>query len=300
LLAAALGPRRASAARQRGLSLAHRGTAAQKNRKDQRNRKDIDMKKLLLSTRASAVAIAAVLALAIPVAAQQQGQTGQQQQQGQGTDQSQKQSGHQAQGGAQGQGGQQTMNAQQAEALILTVGDTEIRGREVMEAIGALPPQLRQQPLDMLVPIALDQLVMQELILQEAKNANLQNDPEVRALADPAAQAAQERAMVQVWLQRQLQERVTDQQIQQVYDGIKAAQPNAAVPPLEQIKPMIEQQVRQQALTEIRNNLRQGADITFYGPSGQPTQPQDQQGAQTQGAGQGQQSQSGGQSQKGG
>ena len=242
------------------------------------------MKHLLTTTNAAA--IAAVLALSSPAVAQQQGsqqqQAGQQTQSGQ---QSQQQSGQQAQSGAQGQGAtQRAMSPEQEQALIATVGDAEIRGRDLMEAIGALPPQLQQQPLDLLVPLALDQLVVRELIIQEARSANLQDDPEVRALADPAATAAEEQAMVQVWLQRELQNRVTDEKVQQLYDGLKAAQPDQAIPPLEEIRPLIEQQVTQQAIAELRNDLRQNAKVTLYGPSGQPLQ--DQQSEQNQGGGQ--------------
>ena len=241
----------------------------------------------------NAAAVAAVLALSSPTLAQQQSQGGQQGQSGQ-----QSQSGQQTQSGQQGQSGQQTqsgqqgqvaaqqaMTPQQEQALIAKVGDAEIRGRDVMEAIGALPPQLQRQPLELLVPLAFDQLVTREMILQQARSANLQEDPEVRSLSEPVAQAAREQAMVQVWLQRELQNRVTDEKVQQLYDGLKAAQPDQAIPPLEEIRPLIEQQVRQQAIAEMRNDLRQNTDVTLYGPSGQPLQGQ-----------QGQQSQSGSQS----
>ena len=195
---------------------------------------------------------------------EQQGDA-QQPQQAQQQGDAQQQQTQQAQGGTTGQAG--------PDALVATVGDEEIHTSEVMTVIGTLPEPLRAQQPDMLVPIALDQLILRELIMQEAQAQNLREDPEVQQLVQNQSQTAQDDAMVQVWLQRELNDRVTDQQVQQTYDRIASgAQEGAQVPPLEAVRPQIEQQLRQQAPGEIRASLREGADITFYGPEGQPIQ----------------------------
>jgi hypothetical protein len=171
-----------------------------------------------------------------------------------------------AQNGEQGQ--------PQENALVATVGDKEIRSADVMRVIGLLPEPMRAQPPELLVPLAVDQIVLRELILQEARAENLQDDPEVAELAQQSAQAGEEDAMVQIWVQRALESRVTDERVQQVYDQLTAgAGEGQEVPPLEEVRPQIEQQARQQALGEIRAELEQGADIVFYDPSGNPLDP---------------------------
>lgn len=157
----------------------------------------------------------------------------------------------------------------EADALLATVGGTEIRGSDLMTVIDALPPRLRSQPPQMLVPMALEQLIMRELILEQAREANLTEDPEVVALVTGATQAAEDDALVQVWLDRELKKSVTDEAVKQSYDNAKA-QGQADLPPLEDVRPQIEQHLRRQAVEELRTQLREGADIVLFDPTGKP------------------------------
>lgn len=113
-------------------------------------------------------AAAAVLALPLwagaSLAQEAQAQT-------QGTDQAQQSdqtqpsgdAGQTADGGQQAQGqGQGQANG--SDALVATVGDAEIRNSDLMRAIGALPPQLSSQPPEMVMSMALQQLVLRVLI----------------------------------------------------------------------------------------------------------------------------------------
>ena len=206
-------------------------------------------------------------------------------QQSQGTDQSsetanQSQDSSQSQSSGQRQTRQQssqsagssggTNNDGQANALVATVGGAEIRGSDVLTVIGMLPPQLQSQSPDMLVPIALEQLIMRELSLEKARSQNLAEDPEVVSLVTGSTQAAEKDAMVQVWLDRELAKTVTDEAIQKSYD--EAQQGQKDFPPLEAVRPQIEQHLRRQALEELRTQLREGADIVLYDPTGKPVE----------------------------
>ncbi|MFC0202580.1 hypothetical protein [Paracoccus rhizosphaerae] len=184
-------------------------------------------------------------------------------------------SGNQSSSGASQQGGQASAEASgssadaQANAVVATVDGNEIRGSDLLTVIGALPPQLRSQPPQMLVPLALDQLIMRQLILQKARQANLTQDPEVQSLVSGATQTAEDDALVQVWLDRELQKSVTDEAVQQSYDAAQA-QGQTDLPPLEAVRPQIEQHLRRQAVEELRTQLREGADIVLFDPTGQP------------------------------
>ncbi len=167
------------------------------------------------------------------------------------------------------------VQAPDADTLIAKVGDAEIRGRDVTEAISSLPPQVRQQAGEQLVPMAVDQLVTRQLILQEARADNLSEDEEVTTLAETADASvadedAREQAMIQVWLKRELDERVSEDDVTALYDQLKAANPDAQVPPLDQVRPQVEQRARQMAFAEVRTELQKDADVTFYGPDGEP------------------------------
>jgi hypothetical protein len=153
--------------------------------------------------------------------------------------------------------------------VIVRVGDADIRGSDISGAISLLPPQLQQQPPEMLVPMAVNQLIARELILKAAMADNLAEDAEVVALVDEAQMASEQDAMVQVWLQRELAGRVTDQDVQAKYDEIKAKS-EQETPPLEAVRAQIEQQLRQEAFIVLEEHLRKDVEIVYYGSDGKP------------------------------
>jgi len=200
--------------------------------------------------------------------------------QGQGADQTQpaQQSGEaeQAGGGQQGQG-------DPSDTLVATIGDAEIRTSDVMRAIGELPQPLGSQPPEMLAAAAIQQLVVREAILQQARGAGLAQDPEVQALVAEAARAAEENALLQVWLERELQTRVPPRSVNQAYAALQAIT-TGQLPPLEQLRGRIEQNLRRQAMEEIQRSLLADADITLFGADGQPRAGGGQMGGTGQGA----------------
>ena len=195
-------------------------------------------------------------------------------QQGQGETQTQQSQGGQQTGQQAGQQQSPDQETGQAKAgqdedmVVAKVGDREIRRSDVLTVIGMLPPQLQQQPPEMLIPIALDQLVMRELILQEAMEDGLANDPTVSALGEGSPEGAKEDAMVQVWLEQELGKAVTEEKVQQTYDTVKQQMGDQA-PDVETLRPQIEQELRQQAFLDLSRDLQEDAEITLYGPDGQ-------------------------------
>ncbi|MDX5414209.1 MAG: SurA N-terminal domain-containing protein [Rhodobacterales bacterium] len=174
-----------------------------------------------------------------------------------------------AQEGSGQTGAEQAGDTQGQDSVLATVGDAEIRGSDVMMVIEKLPPQLQSQPTQMLVPMALEQLIFRELVLEQARSQQLADDPEVVALVEQSAPGLEEDAMVQVWIDRELGNAITDEAVQDVYDQAKA-QGQQNLPSLEQARPQIEQFLQQQAIRDIQTQLMQGADVVFYDASGQP------------------------------
>ena len=154
-----------------------------------------------------------------------------------------------------------------ADAVVVTVGETEILGTDVMRAIGALPPAMRQQPAEMLLPMALDQLVLRELILDRARGEGLAEDPDFAERAEQASAEAEDDALVQFWLQRELADATSDEAVNAAYERI-TANAQGEVPALEAIRPQIEQELRRQQMTRIRADLQaKGPEIRFSGES---------------------------------
>lgn len=153
--------------------------------------------------------------------------------------------------------------------LVASVGETEIVGSDVSEFIDSLPPRMRQQPPQMLISMAVQQVVLRELMLQDAKAQNLDEDPEVQSIVEQSSDVAREDAMVQVYLARELETRVTDEKVQQTYDQV-AEQTEEELPPVEDVRLQIKQQLQQQAVQGVQQDLAADVEIVFYGPDGEP------------------------------
>lgn len=208
--------------------------------------------------------IGACLSLAIAAlpAAAQDSESGEQ------SDAARDQSTQTTQSGISGQseGHAQSGQSLALDTVVALVGDTEIAGAEVIEFISALPPRMRQQPPQMLMSMALDQVTLRELLLQEAQAQNFAEDPRVIEIADRNAQIAQEDAMVAVFLEDQLAERVSDEEVQRTYEQLQGqTADDQSLPPLDALRPQIERQLHQQAVRALRDELAQDVDVVVYG-----------------------------------
>lgn len=160
----------------------------------------------------------------------------------------------------------------QEDVLIAVVNGTEIRRSDVDSAVSLLPPQFQQLPAEMVLSAALDMVVSRQLILDQASAQELENDPEVQQLIAPVVENLTNQAIVQVWMQRQMEEMLTEERIQQAFDAYRTANPGQEVT-LEQLRPQLESELRRQLSQELIAGLRESADITLYGPGGEELQP---------------------------
>jgi len=157
---------------------------------------------------------------------------------------------------------------------VATVNGTDIVTGDLMRFVDMLPDQLRRsQPPEMVISAAIQQLVMRELILEEARRANLAENDRVKQLVEQSTIDAEDDAMIQVWLEQEFEDDITDEAVQGAYDALQATSAQE-LPPLEQVRPQIEQQLRQQAYADLQTQLQQGADIVFYDASGNAVTPQ--------------------------
>jgi|GEM_PF-320325 len=105
---------------------------------------------------------------------------------------------------------------------VAIIGAKEIKRSDVLDFISNLPEQVRQMPVQTLFPMALDQVVNNEIISEKAKAANLQADPEVIKLV---AQT-NDQIVRNVFVERQISSKMTDAELQAAYKEIVGGMPS--------------------------------------------------------------------------
>lgn len=102
--------------------------------------------------------------------------------------------------------------------IVARAGGADIRLSEVIETMAVMPPQLRQLPNEVLVPFVADQLAIVRVIAARARDEGLDEDEAVRRRIESA-----ERAILRdAWLERTVEERMSDDAVQAAYDAFVA------------------------------------------------------------------------------
>lgn len=136
--------------------------------------------------------------------------------------------------------------------VVAEVNGEPIYESEVMAAMGNLPPQLRQMPPQMVVPMLADQLATGLLIAEQGYAEGLEDSEEVQErLAD-----AERRIVQDVWLSREIEERVTDEAVEEAYQQYLEENPPAEEVHARHI--LVETKEEAEALIQ---QLEEGADF---------------------------------------
>lgn len=105
--------------------------------------------------------------------------------------------------------------------VVARVNGEEIRRSSVLAAQETLPPQYRSVPMEQLYPAILKQMIDQKLVSQAARQANLQNDPEVK---QRVAQL-EDRVLQQALLGRTVTAEVTEAKVRERYEQVSKETP---------------------------------------------------------------------------
>ena len=106
--------------------------------------------------------------------------------------------------------------------VVAKINGTEVHKSDLLAAQKQLPPQYQQVPLEAIYPQLLDQVVNNDLLIGAAKDAKLDDDPEVK---DKLAKL-QERVVEQVYIDRLLTKATSDDALKARYQkSIKDAPP---------------------------------------------------------------------------
>ncbi|HEV7368662.1 peptidylprolyl isomerase [Arenibaculum sp.] len=105
--------------------------------------------------------------------------------------------------------------------VLATVNGDEIRRSDVEGVLETLPPQVRSMPPQMIMPMVLDQVISGKVIAQQAYSQNLQDDPEVKE----ALARAEERIVQNLYLNREVERRLTPERIDEAYQAWRTENP---------------------------------------------------------------------------
>lgn len=117
---------------------------------------------------------------------------------------------------------QKTMEIKPGNPVVATVNGEKIERMEVLNFIQTLPENTRQMPIGQLFPAALDQIITAKVIEENTSNVRLDNDPEVQKQLEEA----RKNIVRNIYVQKQVDERLTDERLQKAYADYKANFPD--------------------------------------------------------------------------
>jgi peptidyl-prolyl cis-trans isomerase C len=139
-------------------------------------------------------------------------------------------------------------SAPQADPVIATVNGQPIHMSDVQAAAQDLPAQMQQLPPQQLFPLLVNQLIDRKALLVAAKSQNLQNNPQVAAAMEEAADEKLENA----YIQEAVAPQVSDAAIAAAYKAQYAGKPGPEQVDARHI--LVKTQAEAQAIIEQLNH----------------------------------------------
>jgi len=161
-----------------------------------------------------------------------------------------------------------------ADPIVAKVDGQEIRLSDLSNLTEELPEELRGVPLQVLLPMLMDQIINARALAAAARAAGFERDEAVRA----RMRRAEEQELVKAYISRELAGRVTDERIRAAYDAEIRARPVEEEVRARHILVPTETEARE-ALAEIRAGAdfnavaqrrsagpgaREGGDLGFF------------------------------------
>jgi peptidyl-prolyl cis-trans isomerase C len=111
--------------------------------------------------------------------------------------------------------------AAQDDRVVAEVNGQEILLSEVEAAMAGLPPQMQQMPAEMLIPMLAEQIATGKLIAQRGYAEGLESSDEVQE----RLREIEERVVQEVWIDREIDARMTDEIVEETYETLMLANP---------------------------------------------------------------------------
>ena len=105
--------------------------------------------------------------------------------------------------------------------VLARVDGGDVKRRDVTTLLSSLPPQMLEMSMGAVYPLLLERLIDNKLVLSAARQASLQDDPEVKR----KIQDAEERAMQEAFVRRALDAQLTDARLREKFAAFLKEQP---------------------------------------------------------------------------
>ena len=105
--------------------------------------------------------------------------------------------------------------------MLARVDGGDVKRRDVTSLLSSLPPQMLEMSMGAVYPLLLERLIDNKLVLSAARQASLQDDPEVKR----KIQDAEERAMQEAFVRRALDAQLTDARLREKFVAFLKEQP---------------------------------------------------------------------------
>jgi peptidyl-prolyl cis-trans isomerase C len=153
----------------------------------------------------------------------------------------------------------------EGEIVIATVNGENIYRGALEDAYAQLPPQAQQMGMETIYPLLLDRMVDEKLIGVAASKAIPADDPDV----EMQMAALRERVVMQIYFEREIESKLTDEMLQQRYDQWKEANPSASEVHARHILLETEEKAKE-VLAEVQGgkDFAEAAKEHSTGPSG--------------------------------
>jgi peptidyl-prolyl cis-trans isomerase C len=135
---------------------------------------------------------------------------------------------------------------------VAVVSGEEITRAEVFRYIANLPENVRQMPIERLFRLGVDQVINTKIVEDKVEQADLSDNPDVQQqLEEARSQIARS-----VFLQQQVDERITDEKLRELYDAYAARMGD--VPETHARHILVEEE---ETAKELIGQLEEGADF---------------------------------------
>jgi peptidyl-prolyl cis-trans isomerase C len=153
----------------------------------------------------------------------------------------------------------------EGEVVIATVNGENIYRGEFEDAYAQLPPQAQQMGMDAIYPLLLERMVDEKLIGVAANKAIPADDPDV----EKQMATLRERIVMQIFFEREIEAKLTDDVLQQRHDQWKEANPAASEVHARHILLETEEKAKE-VLAEVKGGkeFAEAAKEHSTGPSG--------------------------------
>ena len=105
------------------------------------------------------------------------------------------------------------------DSVVARVNGEEIRQSDILRMLQQLPDEVRNMPQGQLFTLLLERAVDRILVIDAARKSGLAEDPVIRA----RVKAAEDDVLWAVFLERQVQENLTEKRVRKAYDRISGA-----------------------------------------------------------------------------